>query len=176
MTTTEASRRLMRHYPKIFFACHRRHVRDDARRRVLSAHQASILDHLDDVEPTGVTELAMHMGVTPSTMSLAVDRLERGGYVLRDRDALDARKVQLRLTRHGLRIKEKQSVLEPEAVRQMLERLSPAQRGRALHGLALLAAAAQEHMHARGAAGQWRQRRRQSPGVGESLNGGRHAP
>ena len=169
MTTTEASRRLMEHYPKIFFACHRRHVRDDARRQLLSGYQASILDHLDDVEPTGVTELALHMGVTPSTMSLAVDRLERGGYVVRDRDPLDARKVHLRLTRHGLRIKEKQSVLEPAAVKQMLARLSPAQRRAALDGLALLAAAAQEHMHRRGAERSWRRRGRRAPG-GQSLN------
>ena len=158
MTTADAARRLMEHYPKIYFACHRRHVRDDARRRLLSAHQASILDHLDDVEPTGVTELAMHMGVTPSTMSLSVDRLERGGYVVRDRDPLDARKVQLRLTRHGLRIKEKQSVLEPDAVKRMLARLSAAQRRAALDGLALLAAAAQEQTRARSAARHWRQR------------------
>ena len=163
MTTADAARLLMEHYPKIFFACHRRHVRDDARRRVLSAHQASILDHLDDVEPTSMTALAMHMGVTPSTMSLAVDRLERGGYVLRERDALDARRVQLRLTRHGVRIKEKQSVLEPDAVKQMLGYLDPAQRRAALDGLALLAGAAQELMHARGAQRHWRQRTRRPP-------------
>ena len=166
MKTADAARRLMEHYPKIYFACHRRHVRDDARRALLSAHQASILDHLDDVEPTGVTALAMHMGVTPSTMSLALDRLERGGYVARGRDPLDARKVHVRLTRHGVRIKEKQSVLEPDAVRTMLARLSAAQRRAALDGLALLAAAAQEHMHARGAARSWRQRRRRPPPAG----------
>jgi DNA-binding MarR family transcriptional regulator len=158
MTTADAARKLMEHYPKVYFACHRRHVRDDARRALLSAHQASILDHLDDVEPTGVSELAMHMGVTPSTMSLALDRLERGGYVARGRDPLDGRKVNVRLTRDGVRIKEKQSVLEPEAVRRMLGRLTAAQRRAAVDGLALLAAAAQEHMHARGARRHWRQR------------------
>ena len=42
-------------YPQIYFACHRRHVRDSATRELLSAHQASILDHLDDVEPTSGT-------------------------------------------------------------------------------------------------------------------------
>ena len=40
-------------YPKIFFACHTRHVRDPSTRRVLSAHQASILDHLDAREQIG---------------------------------------------------------------------------------------------------------------------------
>ena len=163
MKTTDAARQLMEHYPKIFFACHRRHVLDDARRAVLSAHQASILDHLDDVEPTGMTALAMHMGVTPSTISLAVDRLERGGYVVRERDPLDARKVRLRLTRHGLRVKEKQSVLEPAAVKQMLGYLAPARRRAALDGLALLAGAAQQLMHARGAQRHWRERGRRSP-------------
>ncbi len=64
-------------YPKIYFACHRRHVRDPATRRVLSAHQASILDHLDAVEPTSLGQLAAHMGVTVGTMSVAVERLVR---------------------------------------------------------------------------------------------------
>ena len=74
---------VLRCYPQIYFACHRRHVRDEATQAVLSAHQASVLDHLDDVEGTSLATLARHMGVTASTMSLTVDRLERGGYVTR---------------------------------------------------------------------------------------------
>lgn len=154
-----ASRVLMDCYPRIFFACHRRHVRDTVTRQSLSAHQASILDHLDGVEPTSMTKLAMHMGVTASTMSLAIDRLESRSYVVRERDKADARKVQLRLTRHGVRLKESQSVLDPSVVRSMLKRLSPAKRDRALHGLALLAAAATEEMHHRGSKNAWRNRR-----------------
>jgi DNA-binding MarR family transcriptional regulator len=34
-----------------------------------------------------LSDLAKHMGVTASTMSLAVDRLERNGYVVRERGA-----------------------------------------------------------------------------------------
>ena len=74
---------VLRCYPQIYFACHRRHVRDEKTHSVLSAHQAGILDHLDDVEGTSLLELARHMGVTASTMSLTVDRLERGGYARR---------------------------------------------------------------------------------------------
>jgi DNA-binding MarR family transcriptional regulator len=117
-------------------------VRDEATARVLSAHQASILDHLDDIAATDLTRLAAHMGVTLSTMSLAVDRLARSGYVLRTRDPKDARRVQLRLTNDGVRIKRAQSVLEPELVEQLLDQLTPNERNDALRGLALLARAA----------------------------------
>jgi DNA-binding MarR family transcriptional regulator len=137
---------LMELYPKIFFACHRRHVRDPRTKRILSAHQASILDHLDEAEPLGLTALAAHMGVTASTMSLAIDRLQRLGYVRRGRDRGDGRKVSLRLTAAGARIKQKQSVLDPDAVASLLSRLNPAQRSAAIEGLALLASAAQARM------------------------------
>ena len=95
-------RHVLEHYPKIFFACHPRHRRDPKTRRVLSAHQSSILDHLDDVEPTSLTSLAMHMGVTSGTMSLAVSRLIRQGYVARARAREDARRLDLRLSAAGV--------------------------------------------------------------------------
>lgn len=139
---------LLRDYPRIFFACHRRHVRDESTSRVLSSHQVSILEHLDDVAATDLTRLAAHMGVTLSMMSLAVDRLSRGGYVVRTRDAKDARRVQLRLTSDGVRIKRAQSVLEPELVAQLLEHMTPDERDDALRGLAALARAADAMRHA----------------------------
>lgn len=139
---------LLRDYPRIFFACHRRHVHDDVAKRVLSSHQVSILEHLDEIAATDLTRLASHMGVTLSTMSLAVDRLARGGYVVRTRDAKDARRVQLRLTSDGVRIKQAQSVLEPELVAQLLEQMNAAERDDALRGLAALARAADAMRHA----------------------------
>jgi DNA-binding MarR family transcriptional regulator len=142
--STEGVEAVLRCYPQIYFACHRRHVRDEQTREIMSAHQASILDHLDDVEPTSLLELARHMGVTPSTMSLTVDRLERSGYVKRERSTEDRRRVDLRLTPAGVRIKRQQKVLEPELVAAMLQRLGDRQRERALQGLELLARAAGE--------------------------------
>lgn len=139
-------RAVLEQYPKIFFACHTRHRQDPATRRQLSAHQGSILDHLDDVEPTSVNGLARHMGVTASTMSLSIDRLERKGYVRRERDAGDGRRVLLRLTLAGVRVKQAQSVLEPQRVLGMLKQLPPRERAQALRGLALLAEAAQRYM------------------------------
>jgi MarR family transcriptional regulator, organic hydroperoxide resistance regulator len=147
----DSVRQVLALYPKIFFACHTRHVRDPKTRRILSAHQASILDHLDAVEPVNLKTLAQHMGVTLSTMSLSIDRLARGGYVLRSRDARDGRRVNLRLTPAGVRIKEAKSVLDPGRVRGMLRRLSETSRKEVLRGLALLARAAQEFMDTGGA-------------------------
>jgi DNA-binding MarR family transcriptional regulator len=135
-------------YPRIYFACHTRHVRDPQTQRMLSRHQASILDHLDEIEPTTVMDLAAHMGVTAATMSLSIDRLERKGYVVRLKDAKDRRRVHVRLTTAGVRVREASSVLDAQRVTDMVARLSDDERTRAIEGLGLLARAAEEAMKA----------------------------
>jgi MarR family transcriptional regulator, organic hydroperoxide resistance regulator len=144
MTRAAEVEMVMECYPRIYFACHRRHVRDPQTAAVLSAHQASVLDHLDSVDGTALLNLARHMGVTASTMSLTVDRLERAGYVTRGRNKDDKRRVDLRLTAAGVRIKQQQKVLEPELVAALLARLDRGRRQAALQGLQLLADAAAE--------------------------------
>ena len=135
-------------YPRIYFACHTRHVRDPQTQRMLSRHQASILDHLDELEPTTVMDLAAHMGVTAATMSLSIDRLERKGYAVRLKDAKDRRRVHVRLTTAGVRVREASSVLDPQRVEALVATLSDDERTRAIEGLGLLARAAQEQMDA----------------------------
>jgi DNA-binding MarR family transcriptional regulator len=139
----EAARQILTLYPRIYFACHTRHVRDPASHRLLSRHQASILDHLDEIDPTTVNDLARHMGVTAATMSLAIDRLERKGYVARMRDHADRRRVHVRLTAGGVRMREASSVLDPPRVEALVARLTGDERKAAVRGLALLADAAQ---------------------------------
>ena len=156
--------RLMELYPRIYFACHTRHVHDPTAERTLSAHQASILDHLDEMDPTQPGELARHMGVTASTMSIAIGRLVRQGYVRSRRDPDDRRCVLLTLTPEGVRLKSEKSVLDPARCARVLGRLGPAERSAALEGLALLAEASLEEMHARADEGRapWRQPGRQT--------------
>lgn len=139
----DAALQVMALYPRIYFACHTRHVRDPDSNGLLSRHQASILDHLDEIDPTTVNALARHMGVTPPTISLAIDRLERKGYVARLRDGIDRRRVHVRLTSAGVRIREATSVLDPPRVEALVARLSDDERDAAVRGLALLAEAAQ---------------------------------
>ena len=124
---------LMSLYPRIYFACHTRHVPD----------------HLDEIEPTGLLTLAAHMGVTASTMSLMIDRLARNGYVIRERDVKDGRRVGLRLTKAGVRIKSEKSVLDPARVKAVLNQLTVAERSKAIQGLALLAKASAQAMQCR---------------------------
>ena len=81
--------RVLNLYPRIYFACHRRHVRDDVSGKHVSAHQVSILDHLDADTPTMLSDLADHMGVTSATMSIAIGRLVGQGYVTRVLDPAD---------------------------------------------------------------------------------------
>ena len=159
-------RTLLEAYPRIYFACHRRHVRDPRTQRVLSAHQASILDHLDTVDPTTLGDLARHRGVTPATMSVGVDRLVRAGYVTRTRSTIDRRRAELRLSESGQRIKSASSVLEPERVEILLDQMSADERATALAGLARLAAAADEVMRTGAAPRQSRAQTRTGTGGG----------
>src|SRR5262245_35992805 len=127
--------RLLRAYPRIFLACHVEHRRDPKSRRVLSERQAQIIDHLDEVQAMRLTDLARHMGGTPATRSIAVDRLVAGGFVRRERDEHDGRAVRLRLSASGARVREASEVLDGTLAGNLLRRLRPAERSRALAGL-----------------------------------------
>jgi len=133
-------------FPRVYFACHARHRRDPRSGRLVSERQASVLDHLDAEEPIALNELARHMGVTDATMCIAVDRLVAGRWVRRDPDPRDRRRVCLRLTASGVRLKSARTVLDPQRVRDVLMRLSRAERAEALRGLALLARASDEEI------------------------------
>ena len=102
-----------------------------------------------------VSELAEHAGVTLSTMSLTLKRLEMAGFVRRDRDPADRRVTNVRLTDAGVRLRDAHTLLDPDRVDGMLRMLDPERRREALRGLALLADAAdafvargQEHLEA----------------------------
>ena len=133
----------MEAYPRIYFACHLRHRRDPRTGAQISAHQGSILDHLDERDGTMVGALAQHMGVTAGTMSIHVQRLADKGYLARVADPSDGRRVLLRLTAAGARIKAANSVLDPARVGALLDALDDEERARALSGLELLAEGAQ---------------------------------
>lgn len=141
--------RLFRDYPKIYLACHRRHLRDDENGRVLTAHMASILDHLDPQHSRTISEIARHLSVTESTMSLHITRLERLGYVRRLRDDRDGRRIGVRLTPTGTRAREQNSVLDPDLALQMLSLLTRDEQEAALRGLELLGNAAEVLMEKR---------------------------
>jgi DNA-binding MarR family transcriptional regulator len=137
--------------PRIFFACRARGTVDPVRGARLTEHQIRTLSYLDLEDPTMVTELADFIGVTASTMSLNLKRLEAGGYVSRARDPSDRRAMNVRLTEDGQRIVDGHRRFDPERVGAMLLHVRPEDRERALEGIAILARAADASM-ARGQA------------------------
>jgi DNA-binding MarR family transcriptional regulator len=126
--------------PRIHEACRARHLpgtRDG--HPSVSDHQARILAYLDDSDPTMVTELADHMGVTASTMSLNLKRLREAGLVRSSRDPDDRRVMNVLLTEAGMAVRETVGRLDPGRVDALLRRLGPETRHWAVTGLKLLA-------------------------------------
>lgn len=132
-------RRLLDAYPAIFLACHRQHVREDSDGKIITERQASVLDHLHATRPTTLSKLAEHMGVGRSAMSITAARLVRGGYITRRRDHGDARSVGLTLTAAGMRVKEQNTILDPELVRKMFRAMPAAELEDALQGIERMA-------------------------------------
>jgi DNA-binding MarR family transcriptional regulator len=132
-------RRLLDAYPAIFLACHRRHVREDDAGKSVTEHQASVLDHLHASRATSLSQLAEHMGVGRSAMSITVARLVRGGYIAATRDKKDGRRVGLTLTPAGSRVKEQNSILDAQLVTSMFRLVPAAELEKALLGMESLA-------------------------------------
>jgi MarR family transcriptional regulator, organic hydroperoxide resistance regulator len=141
---------LMEHYPRILQACQRKVVKDGHGASITS-HQARILDHLDDEVPRSLNSLASHMGVTPATMSIAVEKLVAKGFLTRERSKDDRRKILLRLTPEGSKLRETQTLLEPERVREMLALLPEAEQEAGVLGIVILARAADQYIAKKGA-------------------------
>jgi len=135
-------------YPKIYLACHTRHRAAASSDTHISARDSSMLAHLDEAHGTTPTQLARHLGIGRPTLSAAVKRLIRLGYVIAAADRQDGRRVLLRLTARGAAAMRSSSVLEPVRVERLLAAMTPRDKRAALTGLALLADAAQRVMAA----------------------------
>jgi DNA-binding MarR family transcriptional regulator len=135
---------VQRCYPQIYLACHKRHVRAASTSYHLSARDSSILAHLHETAPVTPTDLAAHLSVRASTLSAAIQRLEKLGYLRRSRTPQDRRTVGLTLTPQGSKAMSETSVLDSERVHAVLARLNRNERKRALEGLELLARASRE--------------------------------
>jgi DNA-binding MarR family transcriptional regulator len=134
---------IQRFYPQIFHACHVRHTRSRSNAWRVSERDQSLLAHLSLTEGRRASEVARHFGVGLPTLSEAIARLVRLGYVERGRSASDKRALALKLTPAGTEALMGTSVLDTDCLRAALERLTAKERRRAVEGLELLARAAQ---------------------------------
>lgn len=143
--TADLVRRVQRAYPQLYLACHVEHT---TRRRDhgLSDRDAQVLAHLDELSPVLASRLARHLGVGPSTVTEAIDRLEAQQLVERTRRG---RTVELRITAKGVALMQLGSVLDASLVADMLAAVPPADRADAVRGIELLATAARQLVAAR---------------------------
>jgi DNA-binding MarR family transcriptional regulator len=139
MTDDDYIFEVQRMYPQIYLACHKDHVRAVSTKWRISSQDASILVHLDREMGLSPRALAAHLGVAGSTLSAALARLAKLGYLSNTPNEKDRRKRELRLTARGAEAISSTSVLDAERVRSMLNELEPEERKAAVRGLALLA-------------------------------------
>jgi MarR family transcriptional regulator, organic hydroperoxide resistance regulator len=135
-------RRIQRAYPQLYLACHVDHV--TRKKHGVSERDSSLLAHLDELSPSTAGTLAKHMGVGPSTITEAVDRLQAHGLVERTRRG---RTVELRITADGIAFMQSTSVLDAARVAEMIAAVPARDRAAAIRGIELLAAAARRLMN-----------------------------
>jgi DNA-binding MarR family transcriptional regulator len=135
---------IQRLFPQIYLACHVDHVRAASTTWDISSHDASILAHLDPENAISPRTLAAHLSVAASTLSAAIARLSRLGYLTSASSSSDKRQREVRLTARGAEALASTSVLDRNRVRELLNRLNARERAAALRGLQLLAQAARQ--------------------------------
>jgi DNA-binding MarR family transcriptional regulator len=107
----------------------------------LNVRQRLVIQCLGIEGGRSMASLAQQLGVTPSTMTGLVDRLEEQGFVRREAHASDRRATVLRLSRKGERafarevdfyrvlVDETVAVMAPDSARKVLDAVAALGRG-----------------------------------------------
>ena len=91
----------------------------------VTVNEVHTLDAIGEGEPRTVSELAAAMMVTVSTMTIAINRLEKKGLVERERAGHDRRVVRVRLTERGRALSYVHRRFHRRMVKAVSERLTP---------------------------------------------------
>lgn len=75
-----------------------------------------------------VTEIACDLGITSPSVTIGLNRLERKGYVVRERSQADARVVHAHLTDRGRQMNETHTQYHEAMIRRVAESLTPQER------------------------------------------------
>lgn len=117
--TTAVWIRLTRAYYSI-----NRRVRTHLAHRGLTIPQFFVLAEVGYDGSLRLNEVGRRLDVTMGNITGIVDRLEKGGYLVRERDPVDRRVTWIRMTSKGLALYEETSRTFQEEVAQHLEGLS----------------------------------------------------
>ena len=117
------------------------HVRNpfaDAEQHGITGPQITVMACLVRSGPKTLTELSRTLGMSHSTASGIVDRLESRGLLRRTEDASDRRRTQIQVTEDVQRYVRKLEEGPSGRLARALEAATPAQRATIKNGLALL--------------------------------------
>lgn len=146
MTLDDAVATVQLTYPQVYHACHTRHQRKRTTEHALSARDAAILAHCGIESPIVPAKLARHLSIAASTLSEAIKKLTKAGYVCRVAQVEgDGRHSGILLTAQGLRAVRETSVLESARLAAVLADVSPADRASIALGLTKLAEACRRY-------------------------------
>jgi DNA-binding MarR family transcriptional regulator len=106
--------------------------------------QAATLETLRLEGPLRLTDLGRRLGISPSTLTRNLARLEEGGLVSRDADAADARASRVALTAAGRRAAARLERREEDFAREILARLPEGRRDEVLGAIGHLLGAVRE--------------------------------
>jgi len=96
----------------------------------LSGAQLFVLHELGKTPSLSLSELAERTRTDQSSVSVVVTRLVDGGYVTRDRDKRDARRLVLNLSKSGRTVADKSPPVAQERIGEALERIPASERRR----------------------------------------------
>ena len=99
----------------------------------LSISELHTLDAIGPYEDRTMTETAVLLGVTMGTLSVAVDRLVKKGFIQRQRDERDRRIVRISLTRRGKLAYRMHGKFRTLLVRRIMEPLADEQKELLVH-------------------------------------------
>jgi DNA-binding MarR family transcriptional regulator len=99
----------------------------------LTLEQFWLLRQLWQQGPMTIGELAIALGITPGSVTIACKRLEKDGHVTRDRQAYDERIVRVALTPEAHTILEGWLAHRRDVFAQFLERLEPHEQENLMH-------------------------------------------
>jgi DNA-binding MarR family transcriptional regulator len=103
--------------------------------------QAAALEALGAEGPLRLSDLSRSLGITPSTLTRNLARLEESGLIAREADPGDARSVRVGLTPRGRKAARSVAAQETDFARQVIERIPAGRRAAVIGALGDLLAA-----------------------------------
>jgi DNA-binding MarR family transcriptional regulator len=104
----------------------------------MTVAQAATIEALDREGPLRLGRLSELLGISPSTLTRNLARLEENGQVVRQPDPEDGRAHRVTLTANGQRTAERLETVEDDFAAAVLARLEPGKRPQALETLTAL--------------------------------------